>query len=150
MLLARALGEQGATIEAGKALARAESRHGLKSMLFAPELGLARAWTTAARRDPVSAVAAAREAARAAERGGQLAIALRAWHDAVRLGDVRAAEGIARVGLDCVFGRLALHHSRALAAGDAVALGEVAAAFAGIGMRGAAADAEAQAARAGA
>jgi hypothetical protein len=75
---------------------------------------------------------------------------LRAWHDAVRLGDVRAAEGIARVGLDCVFGRLALQHARAWAAGDAVALGEVAAAFAGIGMRGAAADAEAQAARVGA
>ena len=41
MLLAQALGRLGETVEAGKALARAESRHGLKSMLFAPELALA-------------------------------------------------------------------------------------------------------------
>ena len=45
MLLAQALGQQGVAVEAGKALSRAESRHGLKSMLFAPELALARAWT---------------------------------------------------------------------------------------------------------
>ncbi|HEY6573552.1 MAG TPA: ATP-binding protein, partial [Mycobacterium sp.] len=51
MLLARALGQQGETAEAGRILARAEARHGLKSMLFAPELAIARAWTYAARRD---------------------------------------------------------------------------------------------------
>src|SRR6476646_9742972 len=45
MLLAQALGQLGETVEAGKVLTRAESRHGLKSMLFAPELSLARAWT---------------------------------------------------------------------------------------------------------
>ena len=39
MLLAQALGQQGATVEAGKVLSRAESRHGLKSMLFAPGAG---------------------------------------------------------------------------------------------------------------
>ncbi|MCW2689981.1 MAG: hypothetical protein JWR37_4871, partial [Mycobacterium sp.] len=89
MLLAQALGQQGATAEAGKILARAESRHGLKSMLFAPELALARAWTLASRRDTHAAIAAAREAVRAAERGGQSAVALRALHDAVRLGDAR-------------------------------------------------------------
>ena len=37
MLLAQALGQLGETAEAGKILSRAESRHGLKSMLFAPE-----------------------------------------------------------------------------------------------------------------
>ena len=121
MLLAQALGQQGETGEAAKALSRAESRHGLKSMLFAPELLLARAWTTAARRDPVGARSAARDAARAAERGGQSAVALRAFHDAVRLGDIRAVDAIARLtaDVDCVVGRLALQHARAFVAGDA-------------------------------
>lgn len=148
MLLARALGQQGEAAEAGRTLARAEARHGLKSMLFAPELSLARAWTCASRRDGHGAINAAREAARAAERGGQSAVALRALHDAVRLGDVRAADGIARLSLDCTVGRLALDHGRALAAADAAALDSVAGAFAGIGMQGAASDAAAQAERA--
>ena len=150
MLLAQALGQLGATVEAGKVLSRAESRHGLKSMLFAPELALARAWTMSARRDPHGAVAAAREAARNAERGGQSAVALRALHDAVRLGDIRAADGIARLGgeIDCVFGQLALVHARALVAGDADGLRDVSARFGAIGMNRAAADAAAQANRA--
>jgi tetratricopeptide (TPR) repeat protein len=147
MLLARALGQQGETAEAGRILARAEARHGLKSMLFAPELAIARAWTCAAKRDSHGAIDAAREAARAAERGGQSAVTLRALHDAVRLGDVRAADGIARLSLDCVVGRLALDHGRALATHDADALDAVAAAFTGIGMHGAATDASTQADR---
>ena len=116
MLLARALGRLGETVEAGRALARAESRHGLKSMLFAPELSLARAWTMSARHDPHGAVAAAREAARAAERGGQSAVALRALHDAALLGDIRAADGIARLAadVDCAFAQQALQHARAV------------------------------------
>ena len=116
-------------------------------MLFAPELLLARAWTTAARRDPIGARSAARDAARAAERGGQSAVALRAFHDAVRLGDTRSIDGIGRVtaDVDCVFGRLALQHAQALVAGDTSGLEAVSAAFADIGMMGAAADASAQA-----
>ena len=51
MLLAQALGQAGRLADAGRILARAESRHGLKSMLFAPELSLARAWAAAARGD---------------------------------------------------------------------------------------------------
>ena len=148
MMLSQALGQLRQTAEAGRTLARAEARHGLKSMLFAPELSLAKAWTCASRRDGHGAIAAAREAARAAERGGQSAVALRALHDAVRLGDVRAADGIARLSLDCMVGRLALDHGRALAAADAVALDSVAEAFAGIGMQGAASDAAVQAERA--
>ncbi|HEX7824278.1 MAG TPA: AAA family ATPase, partial [Mycobacterium sp.] len=148
MMLSQALGQQGQTAEAGRTLARAEARHGLKSMLFAPELSLAKAWTCASRRDGHGAINAAREAARAAERGGQSAVALRALHDAVRLGDVRAADGIARLSLDGTVARLALDHGRALAAGDAAGLDSVAEAFAGIGMQGAASDATAQADRA--
>lgn len=117
MLLARALGQRGATAEAGRALARAEARHGLKSMLFAPELALARAWTNAARRDRHGAIAAAREAFRAAERGGQSAVALRALHDAALLGDVRAADCFGRVGVDCAFARQARTVAAEVAAG---------------------------------
>ncbi|WP_197376572.1 ATP-binding protein [Mycolicibacterium baixiangningiae] len=145
MLLAQALGEQGAAVEAGKALARAESRHGLKSMLFAPELALGRAWTLSARSDAHGAVAAAREAARTAERGGQLAVALRALHTAVRLGDARAADHMARLGVDCEFGRIALVHARAFTASDVIGLDEAAAAYAGMGLQSAAADAMRQA-----
>jgi hypothetical protein len=114
MLLAQALGRLGQTVEAGKALGRAESRHGLKSMLFAPELAMARAWTMAARNDPHGAVAASREAVKAAERGGQLAVALRAAADGVRLGDPRAVDTLARLcGLvDCAFGNAALADAR--------------------------------------
>lgn len=119
MLLAQALAQQGLAVEAAKALSRAESRHGLKSMLFAPELALARAWTCAARRDPVGAITAAREAVRAASRGGQSAVTLRALHDAARLGDAaRAAEGIAALELDCRFAHLALDRAKAQALQD--------------------------------
>jgi hypothetical protein len=148
MLLAQALGQQGRTADAGRMLGRAESRHGLKSMLFAPELSLAKAWTAAARRDGPGAVHAARDAARAAERGGQSAVALRALLDAVRLGDTRAADAIARLDVDCVVGRLALDYARALTAADVPALEAAAAAFADIGMKGVAADAATQADRA--
>ena len=145
MLLAQALGQLGRTADAGRMLGRAESRHGLKSMLFAPELSLAKAWTAAARRDGPGAVNAAREAARAAERGGQSAVALRALLDAVRLGDTRAADAIARLKLDCVVGRLAHAYARALTTGDASALDDASAAFTDIGMKGVASDAAAQA-----
>ncbi|SEH69273.1 hypothetical protein SAMN04489835_2936 [Mycolicibacterium rutilum] len=149
MLLAQALGQLGATVEAGKALARAESRHGLKSMLFAPELALARAWTMSARRDEHGAVAAARDAVRSAERGGQRAVALRALMDAVRLGDARALDAIARVGAecDCALGQLALSHGQALLARDAAALAEVSQRYSDGGFRRAAEDAAAQAQR---
>lgn len=147
MLLAQALGQLGETVEAGKILSRAESRHGLKSMLFAPELSLARAWTLSARGDEHGAVAAARDAAKAAERGGQSAVALRALHDAARLGDIRAADGIARLGaeIDCVVCELALQHARAFVAKDAPALTDVSARFDEIGMKRSAAAAAAQA-----
>lgn len=76
MLLATAIAQQGHIAESAKTLQRAEARHGTKSALFAPELGLARAWTRAAAQDMTGAIAAAREAARTAERAGQAAVAL--------------------------------------------------------------------------
>jgi hypothetical protein len=70
---------------------------------------------------------------------------LRALLDAVRLGDTRAADGIERLGVHCVVGEMALTYARALTAGDATALADVAADFDGIGMRGVGADATKQA-----
>ncbi len=151
-LLATALAQQGDTAAAAKALSRAESRHGTKSALFAPELGVARAWRLALMRDAHGAVAAARDAARMAERGGQRGVAVRVWHEAVRLGDSRAADPLARLcdEIDCVAGRIALSHARALAAGDDAGLRAVSDELTSIGMHAAAADAAAQAQRCGA
>jgi hypothetical protein len=147
MLLATALAQQGDTAAAAKALSRAESRHGTKSALFTPELGVARAWQLASVRDSHGAVAAARDAARMAERGGQSAAALRAWYETVRLGDTRAADPLARLcgEIDCVVGGIALAHARALATSDGAALRAVSHELAAVGMLAAAADAAAQA-----
>lgn len=146
-LLAQALGQQGEQLAAAKAFSRAESRHGLKSALFAPELALAKAWSKATRGDTTGAIVAAREAVQAAERGGQSAIALRALQDAARLGDTSAVYRAERLALevDCVLGRLTLAHARALAAGDPVALADVSADLADTGLHPAAADAAGQA-----
>jgi tetratricopeptide (TPR) repeat protein len=116
--LATALAQQGEIAESAKMLSRAESRHGTKSALFAPELAVARAWRLATIGDEHGAIAAARDGARMAERTGQYAIAVRAWHEAARLGDTRAADGMAKVApaADCEFTRVALEHARALAA----------------------------------
>ena len=115
LLLATAQARQGDVAAASKALSRAESRHGTKSALFAPELGMARAWRLACMRDARGALTAARDAARTAERGGQLAVALRAWQVAVRLGDDRAVDPLTRLGeqVDCALGRGALAEARA-------------------------------------
>ncbi|OBJ67795.1 AAA family ATPase [Mycobacterium sp. 1274756.6] len=120
MLLATALARGGDVAAASKALSRAESRHGTKSALFTPELGVARAWQRAAMNDRHGAVLAARDAARMAERAGQRAVALRAWREAVRLGDRHAADPLARLDarVGCAVGAQALAEARALAAGQ--------------------------------
>ncbi|WP_409436815.1 AAA family ATPase [Mycobacterium sp. SMC-14] len=109
-LLATALARQSDIAGAAKALSRAESRHGTKSALFAPELGVARAWQRAGMRDQHGAIAAARDAARMAERTGQSAVALQAWYVAAQLGDARAVDPLGRLcaEVDCAFGRSAL------------------------------------------
>lgn len=120
MLLATALARRGDVAGASKALSRAESRHGTKSALFTPELGVARAWRRACMRDGHGAIAAARDAARAAERGGQLAVALGAWRTAAQLGDIHAHEPLARLAarVDCAAGRAALAEAQAVASGQ--------------------------------
>jgi hypothetical protein len=108
-LRATALGRLGHLTESAKVLSRAESRHGTKSALFSPELGLARAWRLRAGRDEHGAVNAARQAARMAERAGQFAVAVLCWRDAARLGDTRTAGALDRVAAqaDCALTRRA-------------------------------------------
>ncbi len=108
MYLTTALAQQGEIAESAKALSRADARHGTKSALFAPELGVARAWRLATVGEGThAAIDAAREAARGAERGGQLGVAVWAWNEAARLGDPQAAAAIAKLGetVDCAFTR---------------------------------------------
>jgi hypothetical protein len=151
MLLATSIARQGDIPGSAKALRRAETRHGTKSALFAPELGLARAWTRATARDNMGAITAAREAARMAERAGQSTVALLAYYDAVRLGDLRTTDAITRLAheIDCAVGDLIVRHARAIADRDAAALTAVAEELAAIGMGTAAADAAAAAERLG-
>jgi hypothetical protein len=145
--LTTALGYQGHIAESAKALARAQSRHGTKSAMFAPELGIARAWRLATIGDRNAAITAARDAARTAKRSGQLAVAVRAWHEAARLGDRRAADAMRQISdsVVCEYTDMALAHARALAAGDATALTAAADRLAAAGFNGAAADARRQA-----
>ncbi len=149
MLLATALAQQNDIPGSAKALRRAETRQGTKSALFLPELGVARAWCRAAARDATGAITAVREAARTAQRAGQSAVALRAYHDAVRLGDLRAVDPVRKLAgeINCAVGSLVVAHAQALAAADRDALSNVADQFTAVGMRAAAADAKAQAQR---
>ncbi len=150
--LTTALAYQGDIAESAKALARAQSRHGTKSALFAPELGIARAWRLATIGDRTAAITAARDAARTAKRSGQFAVAVHAWHEAVRLGDRRAAAALAPLAesVPCEYTDMALAHAAALTAGDAAGLGAAAERLAAAGFGGAAADAARQAESAGA
>ena len=68
---------------------------------------------------------------------------MRAFHDAVRLGDIRAVDGIARLTEASTAWSAGSPYATGVpsAAHDADALDAVAAAFTGIGMHGAAADA---------
>jgi DNA-binding NarL/FixJ family response regulator len=146
--LTQALGQQGRAAEATGALERAVSSHGLRSELYAPDLAIARAWTLAAGRDLRGAVASARDAVHAAEQSGQAAVALRALHDGVRLGDVTGIAAARRINaqIDCAAGRLCIAHGQALADRDGAALDAVSVQLEAAGMLAVAADAAAQAA----
>ena len=148
MVLAQVHGQHGDSGLAAQALERAEATHNMRSELYAPELALGRAWTLAAARDVRGAMAAARDAVSIAESSGQLAVALRAVLDGVRLGDTRLADTAARIGgrLDCALAPLVLTYARHLADGNAAGLDLVAEEFASCRFTHVAADAAAQAA----
>lgn len=114
MYLATALAKQGEITESAKTLSRAESRHGTKSALFAPELGVARAWRLATVGDTDGAIAAARDAARGAQRSGQLGVAVWAWNEAAALGDPHAGGALEKLAetVDCAFTQAALERAR--------------------------------------
>ena len=147
MYLTTALAQQGKIAESAMALSRAQSRHGTKSALFAPELGIARAWRLATIGDRPAAITAARGAARMAQRGGQFAVAVRAWHESARLGDRRAAAGLEHIAdqVKCAYTSMALEHARAVTTDDAAGLAAAAERWAAAGFHGAARDAAEQA-----
>lgn len=146
--LTQALGQQGKAADAAVALDRAASAHGMRSELYAPDLALARAWARAAARDVRGAVGAAREAVHVAEQSGQRAVAIRALHDLVRLGDVGGVATARRINaqIPCVTGNLCVAHGQALADRDGAALDAVSTELEGAGLLAVAADAAAQAA----
>lgn len=148
MHLTRALGQLGDARAALESLRKAEDLHGMRSELYAPELGLARAWALAAARDLPGAIAAARDAARGAMRAGQLAMALLAVSDAVRLGDSSVVDTATRINAEitCAMGPVVLGHARALADRNGPGLMKASDELANFGMLVAAADAAAQAA----
>ena len=147
MYLTTAQAYQGEIAESAKTLARAMSRHGTKSAMFAPELGIARAWRLATIGDRHAAITAGRDAARTAKRSGQLAVAV--WNLArghPPRGPARRRP-LAQVAgsVPCAYTDLALAHARALSKQDADALAAAAGELATAGFRGAAADAARQA-----
>lgn len=146
--LTQALGQQGKAADAAVALDRAASAHGMRSELYAPDLALARAWARAAARDVRGAVGAAREAVHVAEQSGQHAVAIRALHDLVRLGDVGGVATARRINaqIPCATGNLCVAHGQALADRDGAALDAVSTELEGAGLLAVAADAAAQAA----
>jgi DNA-binding CsgD family transcriptional regulator len=148
MHLTKALGQLGDTQGAVESLRKAQKSHGMRSELYAPELGLARAWTLAASRDMPGAIAAARDAVRVAMRTDQRAMALLAVHDAVRLGDGAAVDIATRINndIDCAMGPVVVSHARALSDRDGAGLMQASNELAQFGMLCAAADAAAQAA----
>lgn len=148
MLLAQTHGQHGDSNLAAQALERAEAAHNKHSELYAPELALARSWTLAAARDVRGAMAAARDAVSVAEASGQVAIALRAVLEGVRLGDTRLADTATRIGrqLDCALAPMVQAYARHLADGNAAGLDAVAAEFAAHQFNLVAADAASQAA----
>ncbi|WP_370963659.1 AAA family ATPase [Amycolatopsis sp. cg9] len=103
----------------------------------------ATAWACAARGELTRAASLASEAASAAESAGRTAIAAEIRHDLVRFGVLEFSSD-----LDGPLVTVYAAHARALSSGDAVALDEVATAFAGLGARLLAAEVAAEAARA--
>jgi hypothetical protein len=73
---------------------------------------------------------------------------VRAWHEATRLGDRRAAEAITQIAdsVVCEYTDMALEHAQAVAGSDPAALTAAAERLAAAGFHGAAADARRQAA----
>jgi DNA-binding CsgD family transcriptional regulator len=149
--LAQARAVAGEPSGAQTALIRAEAscRPGIR--IFDADLGLARAWTSAAAGEFSAARAQALCVAEETEASGQLAYAALALHDVARLGDPTTVTDRLRALANTLDGRLAptyASHAAALAAGDGIALDDTAARFAQTGARLLAAEAFAEAAAA--
>ena len=131
------------------ALARAEQITARSAGVFQLWVALARPWVAAARGEVGSAITLALELAKHARDRGQLTFQILALHDVARLGRPRQVDAMLRALVPRVDGQLAplyAAHATALASKDAVALDEIASAFACVGVNLLAAEAAAEAA----
>ncbi len=115
MYLATALSQQGKIAEASMTLSRAESRHGTKSALFTPELGVARAWRLAmlARARRRGGGAGCGAGGRTQRSGGGGGVGLASGLQTGRPAGGRPA-GQAGAELDCAFIRTAIQDAQAV------------------------------------
>ncbi len=145
---AQAAAALGRRDDAHAALERAEKLYGENVAVFYPELLLARAWVAACDGNTSGAQALAREAAVAAEQGGQIAVACRMLVAAAQFGDRTAAAELGTVArkVPGQFANAAAQMSDALTDDDGDGFDAVAAEFERMGMLLIAADASALAA----
>jgi DNA-binding CsgD family transcriptional regulator len=151
ILLGRALGQAGDGDGAEAVLAEAESTRQPAVRMMYGELGLARAWATAASGDLSTARELALHASDTNEQPGNRTLAARALHDLARLGDpATASERLDALvpHLDGPAGPAYAAHAAALAAGDGAGLDAAAETFEGIGAMLLAAEAATEAAAA--
>ncbi len=133
--LATAQAVSGDRTEAHRTLRRAAEAPA--DQLFAPLLGLTRAWTTAAGGDTTLAARQAKTAADAAMASGQCAVEARARYDVARLGDPHSAHRRLATLAGSAQGPLAprmADAAAALARSDANGLDRATAAFTALGL----------------
>jgi DNA-binding CsgD family transcriptional regulator len=148
LMVTQALAAAGDAAGARAALARARAAEHPGMALFAPERGLAEAWTVAAEGAAGDAIVLAGRAAQQAAASGQRAMEVLIRHTAVCFGDVGQAGPLATLQRSVEGPRVALaaRHARHLADADAEGLLAVSADLEGIDLLLIAADAAAQAA----
>jgi DNA-binding CsgD family transcriptional regulator len=148
LMVAQALAAAGDATGARAALGRARTAEHPGMTLFAPERGLAEAWTLAAEGTAGDAIARAGRAAQQAAASGQHAMEVLIRHTAVCFGDAGQAGPLAvlRRSVDGPRVALAARHARHLAHADAEGLLAVSADLESIDLLLIAADAAAQAA----
>lgn len=148
LLLAQSLALSGRQTDGIAAVRRAEASFGENTLLYKPDLAIARAWISAGSGDLGAAIGLARRAADTAGEYGLLAVAAEAMHTAVRFGDRSVASRLTALS-NVVDGFLIAPMAAqavAMAASDCSGLLSAAARFDQLGARLLAADAYAQAA----
>ncbi|HEY5852739.1 MAG TPA: LuxR C-terminal-related transcriptional regulator [Aldersonia sp.] len=148
--LAKAYAGLGRASDARAVITDADEQRGRHNLVFDPQVRVAEAWCAAAEGTPMRAIEIAHVAADTAARSDQFAVEAEALHVGARFGDHRAAPRLTDLAarLDGALVPLHARHAEAVAAADALALDDCAAAYERLGAYLDAADAAAQAATA--